>query len=291
MSLAQTNTKQPTPSLQSLYFYLTSYCNLNCLHCWIAPSYIDKEEAPSETPFELLKDIIDQAIPLGLKSIKITGGEPFLNKNIFPLISYASSKNLNITIETNGTLIDEEATKFLKENHIGMVAVSLDGPNREIHERLRAKQGCFEKTLKAIKFLKKYGLNVQVIMSIYKFNREYLEDTINFAEDLGVNSFKINCISNISRGQNLKIKGDTLEIKDYLEINHRINHGIQPRHKIRIILDIPPAFKTIKDIKKGGRCNLKYILGILADGSISICGIGEILSSLKLGDIRKEALE
>lgn len=288
----QTNTKQETLPLQSLYFYLTSYCNLNCLHCWIAPTRINKNEAPIEAPFELLKDIIDQAIPLGLKSIKVTGGEPFLNKNIFPLISYASGKNLNITIETNGTLIDEQSARFLKENRLGMIAVSLDGSNRKIHETLRRRQGCFEKAVNGIKFLKKYELNVQIIMSVYKFNRDCLEDTVRFAEKLGANSIKINCISAVSRGEALKRKGDTLEVTDYLKLNQKIDHEIQPRYKIKIILDIPPAFKKIKDVKeKGGRCGLKHILGVLANGDISICGIGEVLSSLRLGNIRNEPLE
>lgn len=288
----QTNTKQETPPLQSLYFYLTSYCNLNCLHCWIAPSYINKNEAPIEAPFDLLKDIIDQAIPLGLKSTKVTGGEPFLNRNIFPLISYASSKNLNISIETNGTLIDDHSAKFLKENSVGMVAVSLDGPNRKIHETLRARQGCFEKTVNGIKLLKKYALNVQIIMSVYKFNSNYLEDTIRFAEQIGANSFKINCVSAVSRGEALKRKGDTLEVTGYLNLNQKIDNEIQPRYKIKIILDIPPAFKKIKTIReKGGRCGLKHILGVLANGDISICGIGEVLFSLRLGDIRQEPLE
>lgn len=282
------------PKLKSLYLYLSSYCNLNCIHCWIAPSYINinKNEAPIEAPFDLLKDIIDQAMPLGLTSIKITGGEPFLSKNIFPLISYASSKNLNITIETNGTLIDDRNAKFLKENHVGLVAVSLDGPNKKIHETLRARQDCFEKTVEGIKFLKKYDLNIQIIMSICKCNSEYLEDTINIAEQLGANSFKINCISAVSRGEALKRKGDVLGVTDYLNLNQKIENEIQPRYKIKIILDMPPAFKKIKTIKvKGGRCGLKNILGVLANGDISICGIGEVLSSLRLGDIRNEPLE
>mgnify|MGYP001613267086 FL=1 len=229
---------------------------------------------------------------MGLKSIKITGGEPFLNKNIFSLFSYAANKNINITVETNGTLIDEYSAKFLKENNVGMVAVSLDGPNQEIHETLRGRRSCFGKTIRGIEFLKKYNLNVQVIMAVYKYNSDYLEDTVRLAEQLGINSFKINCISAVSRGEALKIKGDTLEIADYLNLNQKIDNEIQPRHKIKIILDIPPAFEKIKTIKvKDGRCGLKNILGILANGDISICGIGEVLFSLRLGDIRNEPLE
>ena len=287
----QTNTKQEAPALRALYFYLTSYCNLNCRHCWIAPAYIENNAAPLEADFELLKDIIDQAMPLGLKSIKVTGGEPFLNNNLFSLISYAANKKLNITIETNGTLIDGHGAKFLKENNVRMVAVSLDGPNQEIHEKLRVKRGCFDETVRGIKFLKECRLNVQIVMAAHKYNIDYLEDTVRFAEQLGVNSFKINCISAVSRGEALKRDGGTLEVADYLNLNQKIDQEIQPRYKIKIMLDIPVAFKKIETIKeKGDRCGIKHILGVLANGDISICGIGERLSSLRMGNIRNEPL-
>jgi len=279
------------PALNSLYFYLTSYCNLNCLHCWIAPKYLNNNRAAVEAPLSLLKEAIDQALPLGLKSIKITGGEPFLNKNIFQLIGYASDKKLRIMVETNATLINNRIARFLKEKLVGHVAVSLDGPKPHIHEALRGRRGCFKKTEQGIKHLKRYGLNVQAIMAIYKDNLGYLEETIGLAEDYGVNSFKINCISSIARGNNLKREGMTLGITDYIELNNKIDSEIQPRHKIRIILDIPPAFKKLINIKNEGKCRVKNILGILPDGRISICGIGEILASLVLGDIRQNSLE
>lgn len=280
------------PQLRSLYFYLTSYCNLNCSHCWISPEYIDKDKAPQEADFSLLKDIIDQAMPLGLKNIKITGGEPFLSKNINRLITYAFSKKLNITIETNATLIDETKAKFLKDNSVRHIAVSLDGPNQEIHESIRNKKGCFKKTIEGIKILKKCGLNIQVIMSLCRYNANYLEETIRLAEHLGANSFKINYISDISRGEAFRNKGMVLGILDYIDFNKRIDEEIQLRYKIKIIFDIPPAFKKLEKIKNEKCiCGIKNILGVLGDASISICGIGEVLASLKLGDIRKTSLE
>lgn len=292
--MLSTQTKIPNsrvPRLSSIYFYLSSYCNLNCSHCWISPEYINKSEAPEEAPFSLLKDIIDQALPLGLRAIKITGGEPFLNSNIFQLIAYASSKKLTIKIETNATLIDERRAKFLKENSVQQVAVSLDGPNREIHEIIRRRKGCFGKAIEGINALKKCGLHVQVIMSLCKYNSDYMEDTINLAEKYCANSFKINHISNVSRGELLRNKGMTLNVSDYIEFNKRIEQEIQPRHKIRIIFDIPLAFKALKNIKnERGVCGIKNILGVLGDGNISICGIGNVLSSLKLGNVRNDAL-
>ncbi|HTZ11353.1 MAG TPA: radical SAM protein [Candidatus Margulisiibacteriota bacterium] len=278
--------------LSTIYFYLTSYCNLSCIHCWISPRYLKGREAPDETDLSRLKEIIDQAIPLGLKSIKLTGGEPFLSRHTLPLISYASDKKLKVVIETNGVLVDEGIAKFLKENNAGFVSVSLDGSTSEVHEAVRKERGSFDKAVTGIKNLKKYGINTQVIFSIYKKNALFLEDTISFSEKLGADSLKINCISMVSRGELLNKEGQTLAVKEYIDLNNKIEEELKTRYKIKIILDLPPAFKSLKNIKmEASTCGLKGIIGVLPDGKISICGIGEVLSSLVLGDIREETLE
>jgi SynChlorMet cassette radical SAM/SPASM protein ScmF len=279
----------PAP-LRVIYFYLSSYCNLNCRHCWIAPTYRQAEEAPAETPLELLKDIVDQALPLGLRSIKITGGEPFLNKNVFSLITHAFKNRISINIETNGTLITDETAVFLKDREISQIAVSLDGADARIHEGLRSRQGCFEKTIEGIKSLVKQGQNVQIIFSVYQENRGYLADTIRLAEHLGAKSFKINCISGVARGGHLKEDGQLLCVSDYIALEKEINDQLQPAHAIQINLDLPAAFKKLKDLKRSRVCGLKEILGILADGSVSICGIGESVPSLKFGNLREKPL-
>ena len=72
-----------------------------------------KCQPPREASFALLKKIIDEALPLGLKSIKITGGEPLLSASFFELIRYAVNKKLGTIVETNGTLLDDKCARFL----------------------------------------------------------------------------------------------------------------------------------------------------------------------------------
>ena len=280
------------PALRGIYFYLSSYCNLRCAHCWISPKHLDATEAPEEAPLIILKDIIDQAMLLGLQFIKITGGEPFLSQNLKPLIAYAAANKLKIFIETNGTLIDEDEAKFLKEQSVGQVSVSLDGPDQKINERLRKAEWSFDKTIKGIKTLKHHGLNVQLIMSLCKYNCDHLKETISLAEENGVNSFKINYITSIGRGESLRSRGDVLTVAECIRLNKVIEEELQPKCKVKIRFDIPPVFKSLTHNKgSGGVCAIKNILGVLSDGSISICGIGEIDSSLRLGDVRDTPLK
>ena len=62
------------PKLLSLYYHITNRCNLRCKHCWVdADSSLENELSLDEA-----KDVVLQAIPLGLHNVKLTGGEPFL---------------------------------------------------------------------------------------------------------------------------------------------------------------------------------------------------------------------
>jgi molybdenum cofactor biosynthesis enzyme MoaA len=90
--------------LRQIYFYLTEGCNLRCRHCWIAPKYQSKDKTHSSLDFELFCSIIGQARALGLKGVKLTGGEPFLHPEIHRMIEYIRAEELRLTIETNGVL-------------------------------------------------------------------------------------------------------------------------------------------------------------------------------------------
>jgi len=59
-----------TSALEYIYFYPTSYCNLNCLHCWISPVYIKQNKAPEEAPFCFIEGYNRPGIAAWLKECK-----------------------------------------------------------------------------------------------------------------------------------------------------------------------------------------------------------------------------
>jgi molybdenum cofactor biosynthesis enzyme MoaA len=72
----------PAPPLNTLYLYLTEGCNLRCRHCWIEPPHQSaRRQYPTLEP-GLLRHILHQAKPLGLSSVKLTGGEPLMHPRI-----------------------------------------------------------------------------------------------------------------------------------------------------------------------------------------------------------------
>ena len=106
--------------LNSIYLYVTDRCNLRCKHCWIEPLYCEDCEDNNNNEFNLkyLKKAIEDAREIGLNRVKVTGGEPFLRKDIIDIIEYLHAQNITVDIETNGTLVNKEIVEVLRDNSV-----------------------------------------------------------------------------------------------------------------------------------------------------------------------------
>ena len=156
------NTKVKAPPLRHIYLYLTGSCNLKCRHCWINPTFSTKIE--NYLRWSELEQLFESAKELGLQSVKLTGGEPFLHPEILEIIYGIKALNLNVAVETNGTLLDANAARAIKE--VGAFAsISIDGPTAEFHDDLRGVEGSFYEVLRGAEFLRNEGVKFQVTFS------------------------------------------------------------------------------------------------------------------------------
>ncbi len=88
-----------------------------------------------------VKRVLDQYSDVGGEHLAISGGEPFVRKDILEIVEYASSQPLFVTILSNGTLITDETAKKLSQYNIKEVQISLDGAKTETHDALRGMKG------------------------------------------------------------------------------------------------------------------------------------------------------
>jgi SynChlorMet cassette radical SAM/SPASM protein ScmF len=281
-------------SLGTVYLYF-KYCNLKCRHCWINPPYSDavtvKED---ELSMPQLIGALDECRAIGMRSLKLTGGEPFTRPDIFELLDYCKENKLSLTIETNGTLIGEKEARALKEAGVWHMAISLDGPTAQIHEELRGVSGSFDAALEGIKHIRQQGINnLQIITSLWRGNIEHIKSTIILARALGANSVKINPINSIARADAMSSKNETLSVKETIEFYLKLKEELKKEPKINVIFDIPPAFKPMVNghFESVCTCGIFGILGILGDGRISICGIGSASEALILGKVGKDKIK
>ena len=91
-----------------------------------------------------------------------------------------------ITINTNGTLIDEELARFLAEYKPRRVNITLYGTDEETYTNLCHYFGGYEKTLRGIRLLRKYGVDVKVGGSLVGANKDDLDKLLDVQEELEI---------------------------------------------------------------------------------------------------------
>jgi AdoMet-dependent heme synthase len=134
----------------------TFACDSQCVHCTSA----GKPAAADEIGTEDAKKIVDQAADFGATFFGITGGQPFLRKDLFEVLDYATEKGLSTSIITDGRLLDEEAFKRIIKNQT-KISISIDG-SEKTDDAIRGK-GAYRAAVSAIeRFSKEKLLNCLV---------------------------------------------------------------------------------------------------------------------------------
>jgi uncharacterized Fe-S cluster-containing radical SAM superfamily protein len=169
---------QPTPQapfryLRTLWFQLTGMlCNLECVHCFIACSPTNhtlKFLAP-ETVYRFL----DEAAELGVREIYFTGGEPFLHKQLLPILT-RSLRTAPTTVLTNGTLITPLVANALaalqaEARYSLEIRISMDDVEAEKNDAVRG-PGAHAKALRALRLLHERGMLPIVAVTEYLYER------------------------------------------------------------------------------------------------------------------------
>lgn len=183
---------------------ITNQCNYLCKYCIFASN---SQKSDKELSLQECKYVIDELSKNNFSTIKITGGEPFLRKDIIDIISYAKSKNIFVDVSTNASLISDITAKKLAESKINKIHVSLDGYNKNTQEYIRG-NNTFDRTINGINNLIKNNLYVRIGTIIYKNNENNIEDIIKFVISLKVNEIIFSIMEPVGRmnGNNSEYK-------------------------------------------------------------------------------------
>jgi len=157
-----------------VFWDATGKCNLRCIHCREL-SKTDSEDLAYHDIIRLIDDLCD----LGVEFLGILGGEPLLRDDLFEIISYSKEKGLSIGLGTNGTLINSNTARIIKQNDVDICFVSIDGPER-INDSIRGK-GSFRKAINGIKNLKDLKIPVGIRMTLMPHNINEWKDVIDLS--------------------------------------------------------------------------------------------------------------
>lgn len=169
-------------------------CNLACSYCF----FLDKERLYPGSKFRMSDEVLESYIRQLIKAHRCSqvtvgwqGGEPtlmgidFYRRAIELQEKYRKpSMKFENTMQTNGTLLDDEWCRFFKENDF-LIGISIDGP-RGLHDSYRVDkrgQGTFDRVMRGLRLLQKHGVKYNVLTTINRINAEYPLEVYRFLRD------------------------------------------------------------------------------------------------------------
>ena len=144
--------------IEYLRISVTDRCNFKCIYCFTRQNWKWLPHKEILT-FEELETIVKTAVKLGIKRIRLTGGEPLLRKNIDILIKKLTQipEIIDLSLTTNGFFL-EELGERLKDAGLKRINISLDTLNKDKFKKLTG-VSAFEKVLKSIDIALDLGFN------------------------------------------------------------------------------------------------------------------------------------
>ena len=172
-----------------------SKCNLDCDYCY----YLEKENLYEKKNPVMSEDLLERFVKQYIESQTMSeimftwhGGETlmrplsFYKRAIELQKQYARGRRIENSIQTNGTLLNDDWCRFFKENNF-LVGISIDGPKEFHDEYRRDKMGrpSFHRVMRGIELLKKHEIEFNCLAVVNDYNVDYPLEFYNFFKEIG----------------------------------------------------------------------------------------------------------
>lgn len=158
-------------------------CNLNCKHCRV----LDKNKKDPQLTLKEAKELLAQLYYCGITKLNLSGGEPFIRKDIFEILDYAQRFE-DIVITTNCTLLDEAKCKKLTQYPNTRLSISLDGIE-QIHDEFRGKKGTFKKVVDTLPILNENNIKYSIRYTLSRDTIKDAKEVLKLAAENGAQDF------------------------------------------------------------------------------------------------------
>lgn len=166
--------------------FLTENCNLRCISCacWL-------ENTKGELTTDEWKGVIDQLVRLRIVKANFTGGEPLIRPDALEIMTHASAAGVkHMHLNTNGIRLTPDVLEGVLAAGVRSFNISVDGPDSDVHDRVRGRAGAFDTTIAHLQHLisqrQRFGLKVRMNFTVMRENFECLPDIAQLAQRLQV---------------------------------------------------------------------------------------------------------
>jgi len=207
---------------------VTDRCDFRCTYCMSEDmDFLPKKDVLS---LEELDRLCNTFIDLGVKKLRITGGEPLVRKNIMQLFSNLGKKLGHgleeLTLTTNGSQLDRYA-KDLFDNGVRRINVSLDSLEKNKFKKI-TRIGDLDKVINGIMVAKKAGLKIKInAVALKGINDNEILNLVNWC---GENKFSLTFIEVMPMGEIGEKRADQYmpltEVKSLIQTKYSLTEDL-----------------------------------------------------------------
>lgn len=268
--------------LSEISIEILQRCPNRCIYC----SSHSNPQATHIIPFEIIKNVIDDAKSLGCKTVCLSGGEPFLHPHILDIISYIAKQQLTCYVYTSGIYMKDEVYSSLPNEYIeairGMVdkvIFNVEADSSTLYDKIMGTDvGGFDMMKKSINDCVSSGLVVETHVVPMQVNFKHLKSIFEMCYQLGVS--KVSILRLVLQGRALenlslvKLSGeDNWEVTKLIKTLNESYKG-----KVRIGLPYSDSNCRIYCKAASDKINVRY------DGNVYPCEVfKDDLLNAKLG--------
>ncbi len=285
-------------------------CNLSCKMCSMRKrAEIVKRSGHSyELPFDTIINLITQAKKMGIMQLYLVGGEPFLRQDLFNIIKFSYSHNMETVVVTNGTFLDNiKIINEILDSKLKYLSVSIDGACEDTYNEIRG-EGIFAKINDNIRLLNKIKKERQVSFprvfiscTIMNSNIEELIDIVYLAKELEADGINFQPVVIDNTDQKARDSSDQNWIPESRyrildkSIDKLMEYKLSNKDNFKFILTNLNQLRRVKQYFRGGLHKQKCYMGfnriiISQDGKIYFCAEEPHKGEISFGDIYKEDL-
>ena len=237
----------------SFQFELTPLCNFSCKMCYVHLN-ADQLKGQKILSVDTWKDLMHQAWEAGMMKAALTGGECLAYPGFDELFLYLHSLGCQVSVLTNGYLLDDRRIQFFREHMPCRIQVTLYGWNDDVYERVTG-QRAFSTVAANIRKAVEAGLPITLSVTPNRYLGEDVFETIRVAYDLSrivtINDFIISPREETGRAE----QQDDLETDMYIRI-YQFRNDLKGKENLGIAAEmLPPECGKDPDVpKRGIRC-------------------------------------
>lgn len=265
---------------------ITDRCNLRCSYC-MPKRVIQFLPSDQILRYEEILRLTDIFIKMGIKKLRITGGEPLIRRNVLFLFRELGKRQAlrEITLTTNGTMLAHYA-EGLFDAGIKRVNISLDTLNRENYRRITGVDQ-IDTVIEGIKILQYLGITIKLnVVAMKGINDGEFTDFIHFSEQNHIEVRFIEVMPHMYRDtftKNVFISTESIMQKigrryTLLPVSSNANNTTSRIYKIKHS-DVKVGFISAVSRPFCSGCNK---LRLMADGTLRTCLFSERGKNLKI---------